>query len=210
VASRNRKRYGREATVIYPPVDVKGFQAVKSQKEDFFLTVSRMVPYKRVDLIVRAFRDLGLPLKVVGDGPERGRIEKIASDHVEMLGAIPSPDVVELMAKARAFVFAADEDFGITPVEAQAAGCPVIAYGRGGVRESVRPLGGPDEPTGVFFDRQTPESLAEAVRTFVESESGFRTEVMRRNASRFGRDRFLREIRQLIDQVRSGSDRSDS
>ncbi|WP_254655338.1 glycosyltransferase family 4 protein [Selenomonas sp. oral taxon 137] len=154
IAKRVKKVYGREATVIYPPVDVSAYTLCE-QKEDFYLTASRLVPYKRVDLIVEAFT--AMPEKrlvVIGDGPEFGKIKKKAGSNVTLLGYQPFEVLRDKMQKAKAFVFAAEEDFGIIPVEAQACGTPVIAYGRGGALETVIP-----GRTGVFFiSKRTPLS----------------------------------------------------
>lgn len=191
VARRIRKYYRREASVIYPPVDLTGFALHEGPREDYFLAASRLVPYKRLDLIVEAFRQDGRrQLKVVGDGPERQRLERLAAgaSNIELLGYQPDETLRSLMAKARGFVFAADEDFGILPLEAQASGTPVIALGRGGARETVRGIDAGDEATGVFFEQQTSQGLREALDAF-ETHS-FEPAACRRQAGRFSQHHF--------------------
>jgi len=207
VARRIWRAYRREAAVIYPPVDVDLFQP-GAGRDNFFLVLSRLVPYKKVDLIVEAFAKNGLPLVVVGDGPDINKIKKLAAKNIEILGWQPSEEVSSYMSRARALIFAADEDFGIVPVEAQACGTPVIAYGKGGVLETVNPLiinggKGPGEgdyiPTGIFFDQQTPDSLNGAVAEFIRQEDRFDPPALRRHALYFGRERFEREIGHFIE-----------
>lgn len=193
VARRIRKAYGREAEVIHPPVDTDAF-TLRRRKDDFYLTASRLVPYKRVELIVDAFA--AMPerrLVVIGDGPEGARIRARATANVTVMGYQPFEVLRDHMQRARAFVFAAEEDFGIAPVEAQACGTPVIAFGRGGVRDSVRDLDRAN-PTGVFFETQTASSLAAAVRRFEAERERFAPEEIRRWATRFGVERFRREL----------------
>jgi len=194
-ARRIWRAYRREATVIFPPVDVERFR-VREKKEDFFLFVSRLVPYKKADLVVAAFTELGLPLCVIGDGPQFEACRKMVGQNVEFLGYQHDATVADLMGRARALIFAAEEDFGIVLVEAQACGTPVIAYGKGGVCETVVAADGVnwEEATGLFFHEQTVDALAAAVRQFLAWEGRFRCEVLRRNAERFGRERFKQEI----------------
>jgi glycosyltransferase involved in cell wall biosynthesis len=168
IARRIRKVYGRAAAVVPPPVDTNGF-SLSLAKEQFYFTVSRLVPYKRVDLIVKAFADMpDRQLVVIGDGPEMQRIRALAGPNVTLLGYQPSALVRDYMQRARAFVFAAEEDFGIVLVEAQACGTPVIAFGRGGALGIV--IGIEDasgaQPTGIFFDEQGCGSLVAAVEKF--------------------------------------------
>lgn len=183
VARRIKKVYGREAAVIHPPVDVEKFPLC-TEKEDYYLTASRLVPYKRVDLIVEAFRLMPeKQLVVIGDGPQHVAIMRRATKNIRILG-YQSDDVLRrCMQHARAFVFAAEEDFGITPVEAMACGTPVIAYGKGGVRDSVI-----EGVTGCFFPQQTVESISDAVRRFEASD--LRPEDCRRQAERFAASEF--------------------
>jgi glycosyltransferase involved in cell wall biosynthesis len=197
VARRIEKVYRRPATVIYPPVDVASF-SMRRDKEDFYLTVSRMVPYKKVPLIVEAFRHLpNERLIVIGDGPDFPRVRQLAPPNVELLGFQDNATVRDAMRRAKAFVFAAEEDFGITLVEAQACGTPVIAFARGGAAEIVRGLHDP-LPTGVFFRSQTPESLVAAIHEFEKSRPRIEPEACRRNAERFAAERFRREIVQHV------------
>src|SRR3954466_542444 len=167
VARRIRKVYRRESTVIYPPVDVDGFTPDPgTQREAFYLTVSRMVPYKRIDLIVEAFA--GMPertLVVIGDGPEFRRVRARSAGNIRLLGEQPFPVLLDHLRRARAFVFAAEEDFGIVAVEAQACGTPVIAFAKGGALETVRGFDQP-EPTGLFFGEQSVAALQSAVDIF--------------------------------------------
>jgi len=165
IARRIWKVYRRDATVIHPPVDVDKF-SLRTNKEPFYLTASRLVPYKKITAIVEAFRAMpDRKLVVIGDGPEMKRVKAAAGPNVEILGYQPSSVLSDHMQRARAFIFAAEEDFGITPVEAQACGTPVIAYGRGGALETIRGLEHA-RPTGLFFHRQDAAAIAEAVAEF--------------------------------------------
>ncbi|MEX0886279.1 MAG: glycosyltransferase [Phycisphaeraceae bacterium] len=197
VARRIEKTYRRSAQVVYPPVDVERFKAEK-QRDDSYLTVARLVSYKRVDLIVRAFAKSGRRLVVIGDGPGLAALRETAGtgDNVTLLGEQPAHVVAEHMARCRAFVFAAEEDFGIAPVEAQAAGAPVIAFGRGGARETVVP-----GRTGLLFDRQDEASLNDAVAAFEASERQFDREVIVEHAQQFSRERFQREFVAVVERA---------
>lgn len=189
VARRIEKTYRREAAVIHPPVDLAGF-TLQPEKEGYYLTASRMVPYKRIDLIVEAFSQMPEhELRVIGEGPEFEKIKAKAGPNVKMLGYQSFAVLKEQMQKARAFVFAAEEDFGIAPVEAQACGTPVIAFGKGGVTETVI-----DGETGVFYDAQTIESLQTGVREFEAMGDKFDPVRIRRNAMRFSAERFQHEF----------------
>ncbi|MDX1547534.1 MAG: glycosyltransferase [Rhodothermales bacterium] len=183
VARRIWKTYRRRAAVIYPPVDTDAF-TLHADKAEYYVTVSRLVPYKKVPLIAEAFRAMpGRRLVVIGDGPERAKVEAAAGPNVELLGHQPAAVVHEHLRRARAFVFAAEEDFGIAPLEAQACGTPVIAYGVGGARETVV-----DGETGLFFDAQTPAALRQAVDAF--ERRPFDAERIRRHAEQFSAARF--------------------
>jgi glycosyltransferase involved in cell wall biosynthesis len=184
-ARRIWRCYRRQAEVIYPPVNGARF-TFEPKKEDFYLTVSRLVSYKQVSLIVRAFNQLGYPLVVIGDGPELNLIQELAQPNIKILGAQPNQVVEEYMAKAKAFVYAAWEDFGIALVEAQACGTPVIAYGGGGALETVVDIRHfPEKGTGLFFSPQTPEALVGAVETFQELEHQFNLESCPLQAAKF-------------------------
>nr|WP_315598443.1 glycosyltransferase family 4 protein [uncultured Cupriavidus sp.] len=197
VARRIRKVYGRDAAVVYPPVDVEHFSLCE-QREDFFLTASRLVPYKKVSLIVEAFAAMpDKQLVVIGDGPDLERIRDMATPNVRVLGYQPTEVLVAHMQRARAFVFAAEEDFGIVAVEAQACGTPVIALGQGGARESVIDSRDRDLRTGVFFPRQTVEDIVRAVCRF-EDTGPFLSAPCRRNALQFSPERFRREFLAMV------------
>ena len=193
VASRIRRHYRRDAEVVYPPVDVDRIQPNGLPPEDFYLVVARLVPYKRVDLAVQAASRLGRRLVVVGDGSERRRLEALAGPTVEFLGRRGDDEVAELLARCRAFLFPGWEDFGIAPVEAQAAGRPVIAYGRGGAAETVV-----DGSTGVLFDEQSVDALAEAMLR--ADGIAFDAATCRRNAERFGADVFRAQLGAAIER----------
>ncbi|AYZ32264.1 glycosyltransferase family 4 protein [Serratia sp. FDAARGOS_506] len=197
IARRIKKVYGRDADTIYPPVDVERF-SYQENKENFYFTASRMVPYKRIDLIVEAFGHMpDKRLVVIGDGSEMAKIKAKAKSNVEILGYQSNEVMLECMQKAKAFVFAAEEDFGITPVEAQACGTPVIAFGKGGSLETVRPFG-VSKATGVFFANQTVTSVVEAIEHFQNIESSILPQDCRDNALRFSVSRFHKEMEKYI------------
>ncbi len=184
-ARRIWRCYRRPATVIYPPVNIERFPFLTS-KQDFYITVSRLVSYKQVSLIVRAFNQLKKPLVVIGTGPELPLIRKLAQPNVQVLGLQPDDVVEKYMSQAKAFVYAAYEDFGIAPVEAQACGTPVIAYGAGGALETVRDIRQhPDTGTGLFFDTQTEAALVEAVEHFEAYHGILNPECAQANAAQF-------------------------
>jgi glycosyltransferase involved in cell wall biosynthesis len=202
IARRIRKVYGRRADVIYPPVDVSAF-SLGNRHESFYLAASRLVPYKRMDLIVEAFAAMpDKKLVVIGDGPELAKIKGKAAPNVELLGYQPSAVLRDLMQRARAFVFAGEEDFGITLVEAQACGTPVIALGKGGALETIIGLGTRSRPTGVFFPTQAVASIMEAVDTFERHENAIEPAHCRENALRFSHERFRREFASYVDHRR--------
>jgi glycosyltransferase involved in cell wall biosynthesis len=193
IARRIWKAYRRKSTVIYPPVDVDAFTPA-GPKEDFYVTASRMVPYKRMDLIVEAFATMPQrKLVVIGDGPEARRIRSRGAPNVEFLGQQPFDVLRDRLRRARAFVFAAEEDFGIAPLEAQACATPVLAFGKGGVLETVRGLED-DSPTGVFFPEQTVPSLVDAVERFEREEGRIDADACRQNALRFSAGRFRTQL----------------
>lgn len=195
IARRIHKVYGRKATVIYPPVAVDAFP-LREDKDSFYLTASRMVPYKRMDLIVEAFSAMpDKKLVVVGAGPEFEKVKAKAGPNIELLGYQPFATLKDLMQRAKAFVFAAEEDFGIAPVEAQACGTPVLAFGKGGARETVV-----DGHTGLFFPAQTVEALQAAVRRFEAMPGGFDPAAVRSNALRFSEKRFRRELTTFVSE----------
>ncbi len=209
VSDWHRHRHGVDSLVIYPPVDTTHFfDHFQTVKDDYYVTVGRLEPYKRLDLVVKAFNSLGARLVVIGDGSMMASLKRMARNPaIEFLGHQDSATVARLIARAKAFVFASREDFGIAPLEAQACGTPVIAYGRGGASETI--VGSPASGvTGLFFDSQTPEAVQEAVETFDARKESFDPEVCRRNAERFGEGRFQREfgatVAQLWDEFRNG------
>ena len=190
--------YGRNAAVIYPPVDTDFYTPSKAPRGDFYLVVSALVPYKHVDLAVRTFTELGLKLLVIGSGPERKRLEKIAGPTIEFLGWKSNEEIREYYRTCKALIFPGEEDFGIVPVEAQACGAPVVAYHVGGALETVT-----SGQTGIFFDEQNIASLKKAV---TEAKSLLWDEaVIRKNSERFGEERFRREFREFITNVLSGA-----
>jgi len=194
IARRIWKLYKREATVIHPPVELERF-AVQEEKEDFYLTISRLVPYKKVDVIVQAFSNMpDKRLVVIGDGPELTSLKRMAKDNVAFRGFESDQGIVDHLQRAKAFVYAAEEDFGIVPVEAQACGTPVIAYGKGGALETVV-----EGETGYFFHEQMPEALTVAVQTF-EAQPGLDSQKIRQHAEGFGKDRFKREMLAFVEE----------
>jgi glycosyltransferase involved in cell wall biosynthesis len=198
IARRIWKVYRREADVIYPPVDVSAF-AFHDKKEDFYLTASRMVPYKKIDLIVDAFSQMpDKKLVVIGDGPDFNKIKAKAASNVELLGYQPFDVLRYYMQRAKAFVFAAEEDFGITPVEAQACGTPVIAFGKGGALETVRGFGQAENPTGLFFEEQTIKSLVHSIKSFENISGDIKYQDCRENALRFSPERFRKEFEDYV------------
>jgi glycosyltransferase involved in cell wall biosynthesis len=213
IARRIQKVYGREADVIYPPVDVAGF-SLCTQHDDYYLAAARLVPYKRMDLIVDAFAAMpDRKLVVVGEGPESAKIKEKCKgkSNIELLEH-QEPDTFRgLMQRARAFVFAAEEDFGITVVEAQACGTPVIALGRGGALETIVGLGTSPTPTGVFFQDQEAEQIVAAVELFEKNDSAFDPTYCRDNAMRFSNERFAAEFSAYVERclaLRDGNPRS--
>ncbi len=194
VQQRILRTYGRESRVIYPFVDLDFFRPAATDREDFYLIVSGLVPNKRISLAVEAFNRSGKALRIVGSGPLLRRLRRMARPNVQFLGWQPDDEVRRLYQTARGLVFPGHEDFGLVPVEAQACGCPVIAYGKGGVTESV--VAG---ETGIFFQDRTPEALREAVESLGKSplEEGR----MIQNAKHFSRDRFWSEWRQCLKEL---------
>ena len=206
-ARRIWRCYRRQAQVIYPPVNIDRFPLL-AQKEDFYLIVSRLVSYKQVGLIVQAFNQLGHPLVVIGDGPELETIRKLARPNVQILGFCADTVVEQYMSQAKAFVYAACEDFGIALVEAQACGTPVIAYGAGGALEIVRDIRQyPDSGTGLFFQTQSVAALIEAVKTFEALKGAFSPERSRLNAALFApkmfSDRYLTFLEHCYEDYQS-------
>lgn len=202
IAARIRKAWRCDSLVIHPPVDVERF-ALRREKEDFYLIASRMVPYKRVELVVEAFRRMPhRKLVVVGDGPSEALVRAAAqgAPNIVLRGRVETAELVRLTAAARAAVFAAEEDFGIATVEAQACGTPVIAFGRGGACDIVRPPPA-EAPTGLLFPEQSAEAIVAAVEEFERRAGEFDPEACRRNALRFSREAFRAAMRGLMDRL---------
>lgn len=209
VAGRIRKYYRRDSTIIYPPLDTsRSFLA--DQHEEYYLTVGRLVPYKRTDLLIDACCRLGRKLVVVGDGPEMKRLKQRAAKNIEFLGEVDDAQLSDIYARCRAFLFAADEDFGLVPLEAHSYGRPVIALGKGGVLETVigtyapashQKPGEKSAITGVFFSEQTVESLVDAILAFESSEEVFIPERIQSHARRFDTAVFLDRMRNYIDSA---------
>lgn len=193
IARRIKKVYGRCASVIYPPVDISAFP-LELSKDDFYLTASRLVPYKRIDLIVEAFSHMpDKKLIVIGDGSEMRAVKDKSTSNITIMGYQDNNTLLSYMQKATAFVFAAEEDFGILPVEAQACGTPVIAFGKGGVLETIRPYG-IDKPTGVFFSEQNIQSIIDSVDYFEKIREDISPFDCHDNAMRFSDERFREEF----------------
>lgn len=194
IARRIKKAYGKSSDVIYPPVDIDKF-ALRESKSDFYLTASRMVPYKKIDLIVEAFSQTDKKLLVIGDGPDMGKIKSKASKNIELLGFADDKTMADLMGQAKAFVFAAEEDFGITPVEAQACGTPVICFGHGGALETVK-----EGISGLYFMEQNIRELLATVDKFEQSYDKFEPIKIRENSLKFSRARFESEIKSYVEK----------
>ena len=202
IKSRIRKVYGRDAEVIYPPVNTDDFTPGVGSREEFYLAASRLVPYKRIDLIVEAFTAMpDKKLVVIGDGPEMTSIKKIAGRNIEILGHQPFGALLDHMRRAKAFIFGAKEDFGIMPVEAQACGTPVIALGYAGTAETIQGLDR-ENPTGVHFLNQSVKDLINAVNVFERNQDKIHPENCRKNALSFRSSRFNAEIRELVSRHR--------
>jgi glycosyltransferase involved in cell wall biosynthesis len=198
VARRVKKIYGRDAKVIYPPVTLSS-RTTTLPAGNHFLAASRLVPYKRIEPIVRAFNTMpDLNLVVAGEGPEAERLRKLAGPNVSFVGFVPDAELRDLMATARAFVFAAEEDFGIVLVEAQSEGAPVLALGRGGARESIAANG--RYATGMFFETAEPASIAECVRSFVARGGAISRQDCRERANFFSAERFRKQFVQAVDE----------
>ena len=192
VRDRIRKYYRREADIIFPPVDIEKFHPKSpSEKGEFYLVVSRLIPYKRVDLAIKAFNVLGLPLVIVGSGTEEGRLKKMAKGNIKFVGELTDARLADYYRKCTGLIFPQEEDFGIVAVEAQAAGTPVIAYKKGGALDTVK-----DGQTGVFFERQTVGDLTKAVRKARKIK--FDRETLFKNAQRFSKEIFKKRFSELI------------
>ena len=194
VAKRIKKYYKRDSFVIYPPVETELFR-ISEKIEDYFLIGGRLAPYKRVDIVIEACKKLGKKLKIYGDGVDLARLKKMAKGYanIEFLGWVDDAAKAELYARALAFIYPQEEDFGITAVEAMASGRPVIAYRSGGAPETVQ-----DGVSGIFFNKQTVDSLIQAINNFDKAE--FNPQIIKQQAERFSVERFRREIKEFVDQ----------
>ncbi len=204
VRDRIRAWYGRRAIVVPPPVDVEFYRPLGVGRESFFLAASAFVPYKRLDLAIRACERLRRRLVVVGDGPERRRLQRLAGRWTTFVGWVDESELRRLYNRCRGLIFPALEDFGIIPVEAQACGAPVIAYGKGGATETVVPPEAGVQPTGVWFEEQTVESLCAAIERFERLERWFDPAALRANALRFSRHRFREAMKRVVTAVLNG------
>jgi glycosyltransferase involved in cell wall biosynthesis len=192
IQDRIQRYYQRDSVIIYPPVDICRF-APQPEQGDYYLIVSRLIPYKRLDLAIEAFNRLGLPLVIAGNGRDAARLEKLAKPNVQFLGRVPDADLPDLMARCKAFIFPGREDFGITPVEAEACGRPIIALGAGGALDTVI-----DGETGVWFEEQTVESLIAAIQRF--NTLKFETAVIRAHAEKFSTETFRQNLTAFVEE----------
>jgi glycosyltransferase involved in cell wall biosynthesis len=205
VANRIQRYYGRSADVIHPPVSLDTFRPVANPTRDFYLIAGEIVPYKRVDLAIEAFRGLNCKLVIAGRGSAAAKLQRHAPDNVEFMGRVSDDELAGLYANCRALVFPGEEDFGLVPLEVMASGRPVIAYGSGGALESVKDL-----ETGLFFRQHTVESLRDAITRFELIESKFRPERLRAHAEGYSEANFRAKFRQIVDSELSRSPRSGS
>jgi glycosyltransferase involved in cell wall biosynthesis len=194
VAERVRRCYGRASDVVYPPVTAKATAPASGRRENFLLSLGRLVPYKRIDLAIAAAEQLGMRLVIAGDGPDRARLERLAGPHTEVVGHVSEAEATRLLSTCAAFVFCGEEDFGIAPLEANAHGAPVIAYGRGGVTETME-----NEVAAIFFDRQTPAAVAGAVERCLART--WDPTVLRQNAARFSPQRFRGAMQGILTEM---------
>jgi glycosyltransferase involved in cell wall biosynthesis len=209
VRTRIRDCYGRDAAVIYPPVDTDFYTPAAEPREDFYLVASALAPYKRFDLAIAACARLGRKLVVIGSGQHAARLRTGAGPNVSFLGWQSDEVIRSHLRRARALLFPGEEDFGIVPLEAQACGCPVVGFARGGLTETVRPLGGAGEPTGVFFEAQSADAVCEAIERFERNADRFDPRAARRQAVLFRKDRFEAELFGYLDRVLGGEPAAD-
>ncbi len=204
IKGRIDKYYRRKAEVIFPPVNTHLYHI--EEKEDFYLIVSRLVTYKRVDLAVEAFNELGLPLIIIGSGPEEKKLKAMAKDNIKFLGRLTDEEIVNYYSKSKAFVFPGEEDFGITPIESQASGTPVIAYGRGGVLDTVR-----DNFSGILFYEQTVKELMNAIKAFEMSGVRWSAEEIKANSEEFSvlhfKQNFSNYVTECLDKQYNGQEK---
>ena len=199
VQARIRECYGRDSTVINPPVDTDFYTPAAVPREDYYLIMSAFAPYKRLDLAVAACRRLGRRLVIIGQGQEEKRLRALTGPDVHFLGWQPDAAIRDHYRRCRALLFPGEEDFGIVPVEAQACGAPVIAFGRGGATETILPPERSREPTGLWFAEQTLECLADAIERFEKRARAFSPAAARRQAQRFHAQRFAQEVAAFVE-----------
>ena len=192
VSLRIKKYYNKNAFVINPPVSAQNFY-ISEKTEDYFLMIGRALPYKRFDIVIEAFNKLGLPLKIIGKGPEMDKLKKSAKENIEFLGYLDDKKISRYYSQCKAFIFPTEEDFGITPLEAMASGRPVIAFRGGGVLESVI-----ERKTGLFFDQQTPEAIVEVIKDFDPKK--FSSQEIRDHALKFDKKIFKDRIRKFVEK----------
>jgi glycosyltransferase involved in cell wall biosynthesis len=207
VARRIAESYRRTSRIIYPPVDTDFYTPASVPREDRYLCVSALVPYKRIDLAISACNRLGRRLVIIGEGPEYGRLARMAGPCVELVGWRSNEEIRDHLRRSRALLFPGQEDFGIVPLEAQACQTPVIAFDRGGATETILRAAESCPGTGWFFADQTPQSLATAIREFESEPARFNARLARRQAERFSTTRFEREISRYLEEVVSASGR---
>jgi glycosyltransferase involved in cell wall biosynthesis len=210
-ARKIERAYRRTPAIIYPPIDVARYP-LSTHSEDFFLVVSRLMPYKRIDIVVEAFRELRCPLRIVGTGPDLARLRSLAGPETHFTGAVSEDELIDLYARCRGLIFPGEEDFGLVPLEAHACGKPVLAFGRGGALETLVPanpaaapmnLPAPSSPTAVFFYEQTPTAVCTTVREF--ERLSFRPDALRAQALRFDKSRFRQDLLAFLNQVLRGA-----
>ncbi|HVA49626.1 MAG TPA: glycosyltransferase [Pirellulales bacterium] len=204
VARRIADCYDRPSEVIYPPVDTDFYAPAAVGRENFYLCVSALVPYKKTELAIEACRRMRRDLVIIGSGPETRRLKRLAGRHATFLGWQPDEVIRDYLRRCRALIFPGQEDFGIVPVEAQACGTPVVAYGRGGATETIVPADERRAGTGLFFDEQTPEALVAALRWFEAHPHQFPASLARKQALRFNAERYERELLDLLDAIAGG------
>lgn len=198
IQEKIKKIYGRDSELLYPPVETENFK-LSEKVEDFFLIVSRLVPHKRVDIAIEAFKKMGKKLVIVGTGPGYRELKKNSTKNIIFAGAVEDEELRELYSTCLALIFPQEEDFGIAPLECMASGRPVIAYGKGGVLETVIPPGGGSHPTGIFFYEQTPEGIIEAVREF--EKFSFDPYRIRTHALKFDISNFKKKLIETVERL---------